>query len=823
MGIEQKGKGVTRVRLQRQISRLAHKSTRQTYVAYNEREDYEHRARHKIRSCTVDLHELDNISVTEALATGYSAHRFGREVKGMNINTVVAKIALLICAITTFVSHQSLGQEASKSPNAAATQDASRTGYLIDVPLPLLGSRDEVILRQIEDIANHASQAEQRPVVVLRFAAEQNKEKSTTDTDASVSETRGTQFERGLALARYLTSPAMAKVRLVAYLPEPVEGHAVLPVLACESIVAKADAELGRASIDEPVVDETVRGAYRDIVRRRGTMNEAAVGAMLDVHATVVKIESSDGQTLIVSGDEAKQLRAAGKVIREETLWTGGSLASFTGSRMRQLGWIDRVVDNEDSLRTAVGVTGRLAVVRPLPATWVAGQIELSGWLSTEATNRIIRTLAQRTVRGTTESANLAILRFQDVHGAPSEALRLAAFIRQLANDGVYTAAVIEVSASDAALLPAFACDRVFLVQSARLGSQSTNKVDDTWLTAGTKESILGLEKSTNRPASLMTATIDPDISVKSYVHQDTGTRRVLAEWQREMLPDEDSWIAQDVVSEGGEVDSAKAMQYGLVDSQVEDFAAATRALGLSKEPASLEGPWIENAIQGILAREWLPRLLITIGFMALMIEVGSPGLGLGGLVAALCFVGFFWIEGLNGNVAWLEVLMFVGGAIALAIELFVIPGFGIFGISGILMVLGSLVLASQTFIFPTDSEQLTIVANNLFWIAVCAVIVMVGVVFMGKRLENTSAIRWLKIEPASADDVADLEHREAIVHWEHLLGQDGMTTTRLNPAGKAQFGRMIVSVLGTDLIDEGVAVRVVEVRGNSVFVEPIE
>ncbi len=205
------------------------------------------------------------------------------------------------------------------------------------------------------------------------------------------------------------------------------------------------------------------------------------------------------------------------------------------------------------------------------------------------------------------------------------------------------------------------------------------------------------------------------------------------------------------------------------------------------------------------------------------MFELGSPGVGLGGFVAILAFLGFFWIEGLNGNVEWLEILLFVAGMTALAIEIFILPGFGLFGIGGLLMVITALVLASQTFIFPSNSEQLTLIANNLFWVAISALAVVIGGVMMGKRIENTPLIRWVAIEPAGTDDVAELEMREALVHWEHLLGQDGLTTTRLNPGGKAQFGRMIVNVLGTQMIDEGVAVRVVEVRGNSVFVEPLE
>ncbi len=85
------------------------------------------------------------------------------------------------------------------------------------------------------------------------------------------------------------------------------------------------------------------------------------------------------------------------------------------------------------------------------------------------------------------------------------------------------------------------------------------------------------------------------------------------------------------------------------------------------------------------------------------MVELGSPGVGVGGFTSALCFLGFFWIEGLNGNVEWLEVLLFVAGIISLAIELFVLPGFGLFGIGGLVMMLVSIVLASQNVCVSDD------------------------------------------------------------------------------------------------------------------------
>ena len=271
----------------------------------------------------------------------------------------------------------------------------------------------------------------------------------------------------------------------------------------------------------------------------------------------------------------------------------------------------------------------------------------------------------------------------------------------------------------------------------------------------------------------------------------------------------------------GGEpLPNSVALHYRLIDTIDDGPALALSRLGVEQVPTELNTPWLDATIERVLAQGWLPKLLLTIGFFALMIELGNPGIGAGGLLAGLCFMGFFWIEGLNGNVAWLEILLFVGGLVALAIELFVIPGFGLFGIGGLLMLLVSVVLASQTFVWPTTSAQLSEVASNLFWVSCMAMAGMIGLLFMHKQLESSPLLRWVTLDPAGTDDAGELEMREAIVHREHLLGQDGLTTTRLNPSGKAQFGRDIVAVVGTGkMIGEGVPVRVVEVRGNLILV----
>ena len=90
--------------------------------------------------------------------------------------------------------------------------------------------------------------------------------------------------------------------------------------------------------------------------------------------------------------------------------------------------------------------------------------------------------------------------------------------------------------------------------------------------------------------------------------------------------------------------------------------------------------------------------LLFVIGLVALYIEFMHRAWGLGGLIAGLCFALFFWSRFLGGTAGWLEVILFVAGVAFLAMEVFVIPGFGIAGLTGLLLVFTSILMASQHF-----------------------------------------------------------------------------------------------------------------------------
>jgi membrane-bound ClpP family serine protease len=179
----------------------------------------------------------------------------------------------------------------------------------------------------------------------------------------------------------------------------------------------------------------------------------------------------------------------------------------------------------------------------------------------------------------------------------------------------------------------------------------------------------------------------------------------------------------------------------------------------------------------------------------------------------------------LHGTAGWLEVLLFLGGVCFLLFELLVLPGFGIFGLGGGAMILASLVLASQTsFVLPKTASQWEELRNSLTMVAAAAVCVVGVAIALRRYLPQAPIFRTMLLNPTPEDELADLDHRESLADFSHLIGHHGTATTNLMPAGKADFDGQLVDVIADGLsIDRGTAVVVTKARGNRVVVRSVE
>ncbi|MCP4773392.1 MAG: nodulation protein NfeD, partial [Planctomycetaceae bacterium] len=186
-----------------------------------------------------------------------------------------------------------------------------------------------------------------------------------------------------------------------------------------------------------------------------------------------------------------------------------------------------------------------------------------------------------------------------------------------------------------------------------------------------------------------------------------------------------------------------------------------------------------------------------------------------------------FWSQYLDGNANWLEILLFVVGVVFVLLEVFVIPGFGVFGIGGLIMIVAGIVLASQTFIIPRNSEELARLPASLSMVLAAGSGFFAGIFFIRKYLTTMPIFRRIMLQPPTADESLSPEQRdqkESLVDRRHMIGKTGTTMTPLVPAGKAQIGNDLIDVISDGrLIERNLPIRVIEVTGNRVVVESVE
>jgi membrane-bound ClpP family serine protease len=326
------------------------------------------------------------------------------------------------------------------------------------------------------------------------------------------------------------------------------------------------------------------------------------------------------------------------------------------------------------------------------------------------------------------------------------------------------------------------------------------------------------VSKRRERSWSLPVALVVPGIVVDQATQKGTGRVEYFSGEELAARDDRDEWTVGAKVGTGPmQLTGRSAESLGLATHVVDGFDGLVKAYGLTGDIALSEPGWADRLLDA-LASPGLAWLLLLIGGAGLYIELHTPGFGLGGFVSMVAFIVYFWSQYLHGTSGWLEVMLFLAGLFCLAAEIFVLPGFGVLGLGGGVLLIASLVLASQSFVLPANDYQIRQLQWSLLGILGAAVGVSLLGVLLRRWLPSAPVFRNVLLEPPiAADSTLDDEGLE------ELIGTDGTTTTRLAPAGKARIaGRVREVTSDGPLVEPGMPVRVVEVRAGRVFVEPL-
>ncbi|MEM9064246.1 MAG: ATP-dependent Clp protease proteolytic subunit [Planctomycetota bacterium] len=224
--------------------------------------------------------------------------------------------------------------------------------------------------------------------------------------------------------------------------------------------------------------------------------------------------------------------------------------------------------------------------------------------------------------------------------------------------------------------------------------------------------------------------------------------------------------------------------------------------------------------------------LLIVVFIIGLFLELTSPGLGLPGGLAAVALFGLLAPPMLIGMANWWEIAAIAVGIAFIGVELFLLPGFGVFGVLGMIALFGGLV---GTFVredpgglFPGTEGAKRDLLYGVVTLLMSLVTSGIGIYFLSKNVESLPLFRKLILQnPEPGDNDTMLEAMSGPVATLRV-GDEGVTTIPLRPSGRMSTGdgateeiHDVVADMGW--IEAGVRVRVIEIDGFRVTVEPAD
>jgi membrane-bound serine protease (ClpP class) len=723
-------------------------------------------------------------------------------------------LGAMVVALFATAAH---GQEPKSGP---------RDGLFISVPTPITDS----VVNEIEQKVRSAFEQEHRRIRVIVFDFNPNDVPSGTIRPASC--TALAYYIRDLRLGRLANLP---EVSTVAFVHNEVTRHTVLPVLACGELVMSNNARLGDALRDAAGLDPSTARAYEVIAQ--GNPVPDLVLKMVNPDLEIHKVRTREGVRYLDKKklDRLRQEKDKGGVLADEGVPPGLEARTLLldTRQARALGLCKAIYDSRAEVARALRLSQRSLdedfLVGRVIVPW---RIEVHGVINRAKLDSLERRIKSAVSHG----ANLLILQLDGEGGETVDAATFAQTLRTLKDDSgnlpVTTVAYIPPGrAVGAGTYLALGCSKILMASTALLGNFDYLKGQPPESLAAKRDMLVRLATERGYPPELFEAMLDADV-VLYRVHRKTDPSEVRvmrqADLERDRKAADPQWVEDGRLAKmPGEflkLDAAWATEFGVaaqgdVDSP-EALYAACRV-----DPAKVRvarDDWLDKVAE--FFREPLVNvLLIMIGIAGLILEFKMPGIGFPGVIAAVCFVLFFWAHSFVGQFTMLAVLLFVLGLILIGLEIFVLPGFSVTGISGLVLLVGSLVLVTLERM-PETTQDWVGLGTRISMFGISLVAAIVAAFILAWYLPHLPYASRLVLAPPNDEDDNEADLLEpAPDSRAGLLGAIGVAATTLRPAGKARFGDDYLDVIAEgDYVNPGSRVQVIEIEGNRIVVKEV-
>ena len=364
----------------------------------------------------------------------------------------------------------------------------------------------------------------------------------------------------------------------------------------------------------------------------------------------------------------------------------------------------------------------------------------------------------------------------------------------------------IDNNAASAGALISIACQRIYMRKGANIGAATV--VDQTGKAMP--------DKYQSYMRSMIRSTAESHGKDTLITQQDTIFR-----WHRDPLIAEamvdDRVVVPNLIDSGKVLTftAQEAMKWHYCEGLAESVdQVITEYMGYSNyDLASYQPSWYDR-VKGFLLSPMLQSLLIMLIIGGIYFEMQTPGIGFPlatSVVAAVLYFAPLYIDGLAQS---MEILAFLLGLLLLLVEIFVIPGFGIAGISGLVLIVGGLTLSllgNQDF----DFQQVSAADSGR---AALTVLLGLGIGFalilwLSHKIGSKGPLRRMALNTDLGEAISSPTHPE-------LIGKEGIAQTVLRPSGKVWIeGKVYDGISESGFVEKGEPIVVVKSENAQLYV----
>jgi membrane-bound serine protease (ClpP class) len=392
------------------------------------------------------------------------------------------------------------------------------------------------------------------------------------------------------------------------------------------------------------------------------------------------------------------------------------------------------------------------------------------------------------------EEADLVIIEMDTYGGAVNDADDIRTRIMEFS---VPVWVFINKDAASAGALISIACDSIYMAPGSSIGAATVVIQDGSAAPDKYQSYMRSIMRSTaeanNRDPNIAEAMVDEDLEIDS-------------------------------ISKAGEVltfSTSEAIKHGFCEAEANSIEEVLEINGITDYSISEFTLSSTEKVIRFFLNPIISGILILVIIGGIYFELQTPGVGFPLLAAIVAVIFYFVPYYLNGLAANWEIIMFIIGIALIAVEIFVIPGFGIAGITGLTLTLGSLILVMLNndffdFSFVKASEIFSATATILAGLFGSIIIMFFG----GIRLTNSRLFKRIALQTVQNRS----EGYTSNFKQESMIGKTGTAYTVLRPSGKVMIeGSLFDASTRGDYIEKNDKIKVINDEGTSLKVKKLD